>query len=1040
MAWSLLRQSTVESLWTSPSRPWTACSISPQIGNLFSLTFLNIQDNQLSGAIPTQLGSLSSLNILNTSSNLINGLIPQTILNCHELTVLDLSNNLITGGIPQNLESLSKLQIMKLGHNIAQQRVSGLDLQGLGLQGSISPQIGNLSFLTFLNLQDNQLSGTIPSQLGSLLWVGLSHLSSLNILNISSNLINGFIPQTILNCHELTVLDLSNNLITGSIPQNLESLSKLQIMKLGQNRLNGVIPNSIGNISSLTFLDLGTNTLTGSIPNELGHLHKLQHLELSINNLIGTVPPSLYNVSSLVFFALASNNLHGEIPADVGFTLPNLILFHFCFNEFTGSLPPSLHNVTKIQSIRMSHNFLDGSVPPGLNMLSELTMYNIGYNRLLKFLAFDGNFFEGVIPDTVGNLSTSLSSLYMGENHIFGRIPKSIGQLTSLTLLNVSQNLISGAIPEEISKLSKLQKLLLSGNQIQGSIPAALGSLTKLINLDLSDNSLAGAIPSTFFNYQSLQSLDLSNNKLNGSIPTEIFSIASLSSLLNLSSNLLSGPLPEEIGGLENVVAIDFSDNFLQVLSMSNNSFTGLIPEQISNLKGLQSLDLSSNKLSGTIPSDLGQLQGLQFLNLSFNDLQGVIPNEGIFKNVSRIHLQGNSKLCSSSSPSWCQQQSTKHGKKISTSHLIMILVAICVAVFVLVIVAWIVFIRTTRRKNPARVSTNSNLNTNILSGLHPLISYEELLRSTENFSTSNLIGTGSFGSVFKGVLSDGMTIAIKVLNLSTHGAARSFLAECKALKNAKHRNLVKLITSCSSIDFENRDFIALVYEFMSGGSLEDLIHGARELSILDRLNIAMDVASAVDYLHNDCQPPVVHCDLKPCNVLLDENMNAKVGDFGLAKLMVDQEPSSSTNWIKGSIGYIPPEYGYGGRASTRGDVYSYGVMLLELITGKRPTNEVFQQGLSLEKWVRMAFPRRIMEVIDPKLVATYELTTNGGLMISSEKQEGCMISMVGVGLACATDTPETRIGMRDVIHQLNAIKDTLIHEALEYIRKNTRI
>ncbi|XP_039137721.1 putative receptor-like protein kinase At3g47110 [Dioscorea cayenensis subsp. rotundata] len=935
--------------------------------------------------------------------------------------------------------------------NRAQQRVSGLDLQGLGLQGSISPHIGNLSSLTFLNLQDNQLSGTIPSQLGS--------LSSLNILNISSNFINGLIPQTILNCYELTVLDLSNNLITGSIPQNLKLLSKLQIMKLGKNKLNGVIPNSIGNISSLTFLDLGTNTLTGSIPNELGHLYKLQHLELSINNLTGTVPPSLYNVSSLAFFALSANNLHGEIPADVGFTLPNLIFFHLCMNEFTGLIPPSLHNVTKIQSIRLSYNFLDGSVPPGLNMLYELTMYKIGYNRLvstdtnvlhfitslancskLKFLAFDGNFFEGVIPDTVGNLSTSLSSLYMGENHIFGSIPKSIGQLTCLTLLNVSQNLISGEIPEEISKLSELQELLLSGNEIQGSIPAALGSLTKLINLDLSDNSLAGTIPSTFSNYQSLQSLDLSNNKLNASIPTEIFSISSLSSSLNLSRNLLSGPLPEEIERLENVVAIDFSDNLLsgdipesmgnchslQVLSLSNNSFTGFIPEQISNLKGLQSLDLSSNQLSGSIPSDLGKLGGLQFLNLSFNDLQGVIPNEGIFKNPSRFHLQGNSKLCNSSSPSWCQQ-SCKCGGKIRFP----IIIVICVNVFVLVIVAWIVFTRTRRRKNPAKVSANSNSNTNTFKSLHPLISYEKLLRSTENFSTSHLIGTGSFGSVFEGVLSDGMMIAIKVLNLATDGAARSFLAECEALKNAKHRNLVKLITSCSSIDFENRDFIALVYEFMRGGSLEDLIHGARELSVLDRLNIAMDVASALDYLHNDCQPPVVHCDLKPSNVLLDENMNAKVGDFGLANLMVDQEPSSSTNWIKGSIGYIPPEYGYGGRVSTRGDVYSYGVMLLELVTGKRPTNEVFQQGLSLEKWVRMAFPDRIMEVIDPKLVATYELTTNGGLMISSEKQEVYMISMVGVGLACATDTPETRIGMRDVMHQLNDIKDTLIHEAL---------
>ncbi|XP_039137745.1 receptor kinase-like protein Xa21 [Dioscorea cayenensis subsp. rotundata] len=643
----------------------------------------------------------------------------------------------------------------------------------------------------------------------------------------------------------------------------------------------------------------------------------------------------------------------------------------------------------------------------------------------------------------------------MDGNHIFGSIPKSVGQLTSLTSLNINHNLISSEIPAEFSRLSKLQILLLAGNQIQGPIPAVLGNLSEITVLDLSGNILGRSIPATFANYQRLQSLDLSNNKFNGSIPKEIFSISSLSSLLNLSRNQLSGRLPEEIERMENVVIVDLSDNLLsgdipesigkchslQVFSMSNNSFTGFIPEQISNLKGLQSLDLSSNQLSGIIPSDLGKLGGLQFLNLSFNDLQGVIPNEGIFKNASSVHLQGNSKLCNLSSPNWCQQSSKGGGKKNTSRLIVLFVVIFFVTCSMLVLVVWLVFFRKGRRRNHGQVISS---HTNSFKGQHPLISYEELLRATENFSSSNLIGTGSSASVFKGVLTNGVAVAIKVLNLGIHGAAKSFLAECEALKNAKHRNLVKLVTSCTSIDFENRDFIALVYEFMSGGSLEDLIHGSGDLTILglvhlqslqlDRLNIAMDVASAVDYLHNDCQPPVVHCDLKPSNVLLDEEMNiAKVGDFGLAKLTVDQEPSSSTKWIKGSIGYIPPEYGYGGRASTRGDVYSYGVMLLELLTGKRPTNEAFQQSLSLEKWVRMAFPDRIMEVMDPKLGTSYELTTNGELMISSEKQEGCMISMVSVGLACATDSPEARVGIRDVIEQLKVIKNTLMNPDLDF-------
>ena len=272
-------------------------------------------------------------------------------------------------------------------------------------------------------------------------------------------------------------------------------LQKLRVLNMGKNQLDGSIPPSIGNLSLLSHLDVNTNNLTGEIPEAMGRLDHIQHLQLSINSLKGIVPMQLYNRSTLVFFAFAKNDLYGEIPSDIGFRLPNLRVFHNCFNKFSGPIPPSLHNVTKIESIRMSNNLFTGSVPPGLNRLHSLVMYNIGFNHIsdttsiitgltnctnLQFIALDENLIEGWLSDSFGNLSSSLEKLYLGGNRINGQIPLSIGSLTSLTLLNMSYNQLSGSIPSEIGRLSQLTVLGLAGNKLSGLLPAEIGHLTQL--------------------------------------------------------------------------------------------------------------------------------------------------------------------------------------------------------------------------------------------------------------------------------------------------------------------------------------------------------------------------------------------------------------------------------------------------------------------------------------------------------------------------------------------------------------------------------
>ncbi|CAA3012576.1 probable LRR receptor-like serine threonine-kinase At3g47570 [Olea europaea subsp. europaea] len=937
-------------------------------------------------------------------------------------------------------ENLSPCNWTGVFCNKQSQRVIRVDLSNLRMTGSISPHVGNLSFLTTLQLQNNQLKGKIPDEFGN--------LPRLRFLNLSFNSLEDVVPRNISQCKQLRVLDLMQNQISGQIPEEISYLKQLQVLNLARNELSGSIPPSLANISSLNDLNLGTNKLGNSIPSDLSLLRNLKFLDLTINNLTGSVPPSIYNMSSLVYLALASNDLSGDLPGDVGLTLPNLLGFNFCFNKFTGTIPWSLHNLTNIEVIRMAHNLLHGTIPPGLGNLPDLRFYNIGFNRIvssgkeglnflellsnstrLDFLAIDFNLFEGVIPNSIGSLSKVLTKFYMGGNNIYGTIPPSIGELRGLQLLNLSYSSVSGKIPEEIGQLTELQILGLADNNLSGEIPNSLGNLLKLNRIDLSRNELEGSIPTTFGNFQNLISMDLSDNRLNGSIPTVIFKLPKLSAFLNLSQNYLTGPLPVEIGLLENVVTINISDNkisgnisesvgnckSLEQLLLARNTFSGQIPSTLGEVRGLEILDLSSNQLSGAIPLDLENLMSLQLLNLSFNRLEGKIP---VFTNSMKLYLEGNQNLC--------LDLACKHFHvRRRTVYIIVIPIAIVALCFAVGLLFYI-------RKGKGMVKGNFES----FRGQHQMISYDELRQATENFKEENLIGQGSFGSVYRGLIQGGIAVAIKVLDTTMAKSQKIFLAECAALRCIRHRNLVKLITVCSSIDYKNDGFLALVFEFMSNGNLDDWIRGKRRyedgkgLNAMDRLNLAIGVASAVEYLHNETGIPIVHCDLKPSNILLDSDMTPKVGDFGLAKLLIERNDNqtaiSSTYTLKGTIGYIPPEYGFGEKPSVAGDVYSYGILLLELFTGKSPTDQSFTGGLSLKNWVEKFFPTYLAQVLDPALLQNGKDIWDESKCTKPEIQDDCLVTIFKIGLSCTVDSPDGRISMRDALGKLKGVKDIL--------------
>ncbi|KAG2685481.1 hypothetical protein I3760_10G127800, partial [Carya illinoinensis] len=837
------------------------------------------------------------------------------------------------------------------------QRVTTLNLSYMGLQGTISPHMGNLSFLVLLDLSFNSFFGFIPHEIG--------HLHRLRILFLSSNQLEGSIPPTIHNY----------NKFDGSISKALfGSLQKLEWLGLGGNNFTGIIPQTISNLSRLHTFRIEYNHIQGSILTDLWHLPKLTILALGSNNFKGAVPQKIFNLSSLQLISFELNSIwmrhifHHQVWGNLALIL----------NKFS-SVPTNLvvishplSNCSKLIDVDFSENLFFGPIPKSLGNLKYLQELPLGENQLIGQETRDKE-----QPNFISSLSNCrfLRELYISHNPLDIKIPDSIqnllaslqlflaskGQIKGLIWLHLGHNNLIGNVPFTFGRLERLQRFI---------ILSCISNLSLLEHLMLSSNRLESSVPLNIWSLKNLLFLDLSLNFLGEHLPSNMKTLDT-PEYLDLLGNQITGEIPSIIGAFESLSYLDFS----------NNSFQGGIPQSFGNLKGLDILNLSYNNLSGAIPKSLKALPYFKYLNLSFNKLVGEISSSGPFVNFTAKSFSGNSALCGSrifdvspcpTIPTY-QQPKTKH------------ILFKCILPVIASIIIFVILVYLPGRCRRINMEIPTSLN-----ALHTLerriISYQELFQGTNKFCESNLLGAGGFGSVYKGILSDRTIVAIKVL------------------RTIQHRNLVKVITTCT-----NPEFRALVLEYMSKGNLERWLYSHNYcLDLLQRINIMVDVASALDYLHHGQSESILHCNLKPTNILLDEDMVAHVANFGIAQILVENKDATHTKTLR-TIGYIAPEFGFEGMVSIKSDVYSFGIVLLEMVTRKKLTDDMFAGDFTL----------RMVEVVDEGLLRIEDGRDTIAL-------QSILSSILDLGLRCSKELPNTRIDIKDVAVKLNKMKSTL--------------
>ncbi|CAK7322834.1 unnamed protein product [Dovyalis caffra] len=997
---------------------------------------INFTASNVSGDLYNNFSSLTALTYLDLSRNTFNGALPSDLSNCQNLVYLNLSHNILEGEL--NLTGLTKLEILDLSMN---RIFGGLQFSFPGICNNLI--VANVSANNFSGGIDNIFDGCFNLQYLDLssnffsgaTWKGFSRLKE---FSVSENYLSGEVSGSFFaenNC-SLQVLDLSGNNFSGKVPSEVSNCRNLIILNLWGNNFTGQIPSEIGLISSLKGLFLGNNTFSRRIPESLLNLGNLAFLDLSRNNFGGEIQKIFGRFTQLKFLVLHGNSYSSGIYSSGILKLTKLVRLDLSNNNFTGPLPVEISEMHSLKFLILAYNQFNSTIPEEYGNFRGLQALDLSFNHLI-----------GQIPSSLGKLR-SLLWLMLANNKLTDEIPAELGNCTSLLWLNLANNQLSGSIPHELMNVGRDPTQTFESNQQEEDFIAGSGeclTMRRWIPADYPPFSFVytilnrktcrsiwerllkgvGLFPvcaagSTVRTFQISGYLQLSGNQLSGEVPGDIGKMQHFS-MLHFGFNNLSATLPPQIGQLP-----------LVVLNLTKNIFSGEIPSEIGNTKCIQNLDLSYNNFSGTFPSSLNNLSELSKFNVSYNPfISGTVPTTGQLATFEKESYLGDPLLklpsfinnYKGSPPNENSKIDKKEHKKwVAVLVLLTVTMAFLICGLVSLLVCMLVksppespgYLLEDSKYLRHDFASSSGSSSPWLSDTVKIIrldrtafTHADILKATGHFSESRIIGKGGFGTVYRGVLPDGREVAVKKLQREGIEGEKEFRAEMEVLTGNgfgwPHPNLVTLYGWC----LHGTEKI-LVYEYMEGGSLEDLISDRMRLTWRRRIDIAINVARALVFLHHECYPAIVHRDVKASNVLLDKDDKARVTDFGLARF-VDVGDSHVSTMVAGTIGYVAPEYGQTFHATTKGDVYSFGVLTMELATGRRAVDGGEECLLEWARRVmgseRHGFSGAMIPVV----------LLGSGLAEGAEE----MRELLRIGIRCSAETPQRRPNMKEVLAML---------------------
>ncbi|XP_049931679.1 probable LRR receptor-like serine/threonine-protein kinase At1g07650 [Nymphaea colorata] len=840
-------------------------------------------------------------------------------------------------------------------------------------------------------------------------------------------------------CH-VTSIVLKGQGLPGTLPRDLSGLPYLGELDLTRNYLYGSIPPEWGKLR-LVNVSLMSNRLSGPIPKELGDMITLKNITLEDNEFSGPLPPEIGNLKNLVRLILSSNYFTGPLPATMK-ELTNMTDFRISDNGFSGKLPEFIFTWTSLTRLQIQGTSLTGPIPSNIGALENLTQL------IMSDIKGTGSSF----PD-ISQLM-NLTILILRSCNISGEIPDYIGQIKNLKTLDLSFNNLYGGIPNSLNDHKKLQQLFLTSNYLSGSIPEWI--MTQNLNRDLSFNNFTDitgnatiSCSSTNLNLVESFSSVLENQSnitpcLRKNYPCAEKRFSTLFIDCGSPAATPIGAINYEADGQSKGAAtlfvspnnnwamsstgvyLDNDDDNDEYIEYSNSSLLSMPNSELyksariaaTSLKyyglclydGNYTVKLHFAEIMITDEknfSSLGRrlfdvyIQGelkLQDFNIkesangSFKDVTKVFPNITVTSGSLRIHLF------------WAGKGTTvipKRGvygplisaitvtpefeipkRPVDRTVLVIVVVVASAAVLIIILLA-VLYAR--RRANHVKH----------IGGPFTL---RQIKAATRNFHQDNKIGQGGFGPVYKGCLPNGTVVAIKQLSAESYQGNREYITEIGLISALQHPNLVKLYGCCTE---GNQLF--LVYEYMENNSLAHvLFRDGPKLDWNTRRRICIGVAKGLAHLHGGTRLNIVHRDIKPTNILLDKDLNAKISDFGLAKL-VEADRRSRTTRIVGTEGYIAPEYKRSGRLSCKADVYSFGIVVLEVVSGKSHRSWHSEKCLPMLDWALVLQKNgRLLELVDPELGADF-----------SEEEAYVLLD---VALRCIDKSPSQRPDMCTVV------------------------